>query len=297
MRAVIENMDEGVSVCDKDGNLVFMNDTYANRMNHDKLSYPIPYEKWSQYMEIYEENGRSQIKLEDFPLLRVLRGEELKQQVIVLKPIGKPIQYISVNGKIITSKYGEKIGGLVVLSDITEQKQAEEKIRHMAYHDKLTGLPNLRFFKEKIDDYLAVGTQNKESDFFAVMFIDLDGFKNVNDQFGHDIGDLLLIDVSRRITSCLSESDIASRIGGDEFTILLPKVKSEEDAIVIANSIIDVVGSPYELQGNQIHVTTSIGISYSTYNKIDRRAIIKNADIAMYPAKQKMVKSMLVIRE
>ena len=297
MRAVIENMDEGVSVCDKDGNLVFMNDTYANRMNHDKLSYPIPYEKWSQYMEIYEENGRSQIKLEDFPLLRVLRGEELKQQVIVLKPIGKPIQYISVNGKIITSKYGEKIGGLVVLSDITEQKQAEEKIRHMAYHDKLTGLPNLRFFKEKIDDYLAVGTQNKESDLFAVMFIDLDGFKNANDQFGHDIGDLLLIDVSRRITSCLSESDIASRIGGDEFTILLPKVKSEEDAIVIANSIIDVVGSPYELQGNQIHVTTSIGISYSTYNKIDRRAIIKNADIAMYSAKQKGKNQCYVIRE
>ena len=107
--------------------------------------------------------------------------------------------------------------------------------------------------------------------------------------FGHDIGDLLLIEVSKRITSCLSESDIASRIGGDEFTILLPKIKSEEDAIVIANSIIDVVGSPYELQGNQIHVTTSIGISYSTYNKIDRRAIIKNADIAMYTAKQKMV--------
>ena len=78
LRAVIENMDEGVSVCDKDGNLVFMNDTYANRMNHDKLSYPIPYEKWSQYMEIYEENGKSQIKLEDFPLLRVLRGEEVK---------------------------------------------------------------------------------------------------------------------------------------------------------------------------------------------------------------------------
>jgi PAS domain-containing protein len=125
LRAMIENMDEGVSVCDNDGNLVFMNDTYAHRMNHDKPSYPIPYEKWSQYMEIYEENGKSQIKLEDFPLLRVLKGEELKQQVIVLKPIGKPIQYISVNGKRITSKYGEKIGALVVLSDITEQKQAE----------------------------------------------------------------------------------------------------------------------------------------------------------------------------
>jgi diguanylate cyclase (GGDEF)-like protein len=152
----------------------------------------------------------------------------------------------------------------------------------MAYHDKLTGLPNLRFFKEKIDDYLAVGTQNQENDLFAVMFIDLDGFKNVNDHFGHDIGDLLLIDVSKRITSCLGEGDIASRIGGDEFTILLPKIKSEEDAIAIANSIIDVVGSPYELQGNQIHVITSIGISYSTYNRIDRRAIIKNADSHMH---------------
>ena len=287
MNAVIENMDEGISVCDKDGNLVFMNDTYAHRMNHIKLSYPIPYEEWAQYMEIYEENGQSQIKIEDFPLMRVLRGEEVKQQVIVVKPPGKPIQYISVNGKEIKSKHGEKIGALVVLHDITEQRQAEEKIKHMAYHDKLTGLPNLRFFKDKLDYFLVEGTKSQANDLFAIMFIDLDGFKNVNDDYGHDIGDLLLIEVSKRITSCLSENDVASRIGGDEFTVMLPKINSEEDATTIAKNIIDIVGSPYNLQGNEIHVTTSIGVAYSTYNRINRRAIIKNADIAMYSAKQK----------
>lgn len=228
LRAVIENMDEGVSVCDKDGNLVFMNETYAHRMNHDKLSYPIPYEEWGQYMEVYEENGKSQIKPEDFPLIRVLRGEEVKQQVIVVKTTGKPIQYVSVNGKKITSKYDEQIGALVVIRDITEQKQAEERIKHMAYHDKLTGLPNLRFFKEKVDHFITEGIKNQGNALFTVMFIDLDGFKNVNDYFGHDIGDLLLIEVSKRITSCLRENDIVSRIGGDEFTIMLPKINSVE---------------------------------------------------------------------
>jgi diguanylate cyclase (GGDEF)-like protein len=288
LRAVIENMDEGVSVCDKDGNLVFLNNTSSQRINQDSLPFPIPYEQWSRYWDFYEDNGEKKVnpKDENLPLLRALRGETVKHQELVFKPIGKPMQFLSFNGKQIASKSGEILGALVVVHDITEKKQTEEKIKYMAYHDNLTGLPNLRFFKDKVTFLLAEGDQNNNSTLFAIMFLDLDGFKAVNDHFGHDVGDLLLKGVSQRITDCLRESDIASRIGGDKFTILIPEIETEEDAIVIANSIIEEVGSPYDIQGSKLQVTTSIGITFLPHDGTDRRTLLKNADIAMYTAKK-----------
>lgn len=284
LRAVIENMDEGVYVCDKDGNLVFFNDVPSAPLKHSTLSLPIPFKYWSNHTEFYE--GKVKVKVEDLPLLRALRGEEVKHQELAIKSNGEPIQYLSVNGKQIISKSGEVLGALVVLHDITERKQSEEKVKHMAYHDNLTGLPNLRFFKEKIDQYLAEGKQRKSSELFAIMFLDLDGFKFINDNFGHDVGDLLLKEVGQRITHCLRKNDLVARIGGDEFTILLPGLKTENEAISIANTIIDMVASPYEIKGNKLHVTTSIGINFSSHHDTDRRILMKNADIAMYKAKK-----------
>lgn len=286
LRAVVENMDEAVYVCDKDGNLVFVNDTSFQSINQDSLSFPIPSEQWSRYIDIFEENGKTRMNLENFPLLRVLRGEEVKHQELVTKLSGKPAQFVSVNGKRMISKSGEILGALIVLHDITEQKHTEQRIKYMAYHDNLTGLPNVRFFKETVDRLLDEGKLNNHHDLFALMFLDLDGFKAVNDHYGHDVGDLLLMEVTYRITACLRESDVAARIGGDEFTILLPKIKTEEDAFAIANSIIKEVGSLYDIKGNRIQVTTSIGIAFSTHDGTDRRTLMKNADIAMYTAKQ-----------
>lgn len=286
LRAVVENMDEGIAVCDKDGNLVFANDTYSLQLIQQKSpSFPILNEKWIHYWDFYEEDGKAKINLEDLPLLKALRGEKVRHQVIVSKPIGKPMHYHSVNGKQLTGKSGEIIGALVVIHDITEKKESEEKMKYMAFHDNLTGLPNLRYFKDKVSNFLDERQQNNNKDLLAVMFLDLDGFKNINDNFGHDVGDLLLIEASQRITACMRENDFAARIGGDEFTIILPEIKTEDDAIAIANTLNEKVGFPYDIQGNRLNVTTSIGIAFSPEDGKDRRTLMKNADIAMYTAK------------
>lgn len=286
LRAVIENMDEGVAVCDKDGNLVYVNDTSSQRIiKQDLPSFPIPYKKWKLYWDFYESDGKTKLNLEDLPLLRALRGEPVKNQELVSKPSGKPMQFLSVNGKQILSKSGEIIGALIVTHDMTEQKQTEEKIKYLAYHDHLTGLPNRRLFKDKVNYLLENRKQTNNSELFAVMFLDLDGFKAINDHFGHDVGDLLLKEVSQRITACLRKSEIAARIGGDEFSILIPEIKAEDDAIAMATTIIEAVGYPYHIQGNRLQVTTSIGISFSPHDETDRRTLMKNADFAMYTAK------------
>lgn len=291
-------MDEGVAVCDKDGNLVFVNDTASLRtINHKLHKSPIPYEQWSLFWEIYESDGKTQMNVDDLPLLRALRGERVTNQKLVSKQSGRSMQFLSINGKQIKSKSGEIIGALVVIHDITEQKQIEENIKYMAFHDHLTGLPNLRFFKDKAAYFLAEGKQDNPACKLAVMFLDLDGFKAINDNFGHDVGDLLLKEVSQRITACLRKNDIAVRIGGDEFTILITEIKTEDDAITIANSIIEAVGSPYNIQGNRLQVTTSIGITFSPQDGTDRRTLMKNADIAMYTAKKNGKNQYCVFRD
>jgi diguanylate cyclase (GGDEF)-like protein len=156
----------------------------------------------------------------------------------------------------------------------------------MAYHDALTGLPNLRFFKEKLTDFLEKEKLEDDSNMLSVMFLDLDGFKAVYDQFGHDVGDLLLQEVCKRISSCLKDHDIAARIGGDEFTVLMPELKTKEDAILMANTIIKEVGAPYEIQGRKVLVTTSIGISFSPQDGTTKSTLMRNADLAMYRAKK-----------
>jgi diguanylate cyclase (GGDEF)-like protein len=248
-------------------------------------TFPISYKEWPLYWDLYESDGKSTIKLENIPLLKALRGEDVTNQELISKRSGNPSQYLSINGKQIKSKSGEVIGALIVLHDITDQKKSEEKIKHMAYHDALTGLPNLRFFKEKLTDFLEKENFVDDSNMLSVMFLDLDGFKAVNDQFGHDIGDLLLQEVCKRISSCLKDHDIAARIGGDEFTVLLPELKTQEDAILMANTIIEKIRETYEFKGKKVQVTTSIGISFSPQDGTTKSTLMRNADSAMYRAK------------
>lgn len=286
LHAVIENMYEGIAVCDSKGNLVFFKNTSTRSHSDPNLpSYPIPPEKWEKYWTLYQMDG-ARIKFEDFPLVKALRGKEVKNQQLILKHDGECFEYLSVNGKQIIGESGEILGALIVVHDITEQKQTEEKMRYMAFHDSLTGLPNLRYFKDKVSQYVDIEKGENNEPLISIMFLDLDKFKTINDVFGHFIGDQLLKEVCKRITSCLKENDIAARIGGDEFIILLPNIKTEEEVIHLAQKIIDKVSTPYQLQGINLEVTTSIGISFFPKDGLDGRTLIKHADLAMYNAKR-----------
>lgn len=167
--------------------------------------------------------------------------------------------------------------------DITERKKAEDLIRKMAYHDALTGLPNRKLFEERLAKELQRAEQNNEM--LAVMFMDLDGFKLVNDTHGHDVGDQLLCEVAQRLSSLMKENDTASRLGGDEFTILLTSLQHPDDAVTIAQNIHHIFSKPIVIVGKEFYVQTSIGISVYPINGSDSKMLLKAADEAMYQAK------------
>jgi diguanylate cyclase (GGDEF)-like protein/PAS domain S-box-containing protein len=176
-------------------------------------------------------------------------------------------------------------GGMVcVVRDITERTYAEEQIKHLAYHDALTNLPNRLLFKDRVT--VALSHAHREDSRLAVLFLDLDRFKVINDSLGHNIGDQLLQAVAARVTACVRESDTVARLGGDEFTVLLPRLHRSDDAAPIAAKIIEAVRYPFHIEGREFFITTSIGISLFPEDGTDAESLIKNADTAMYQAKE-----------
>ena len=169
--------------------------------------------------------------------------------------------------------------------EIADRKKAEEAIKHMAHHDALTGLPNRRLFNERIS--LEISRSQRNNQKIGVMLFDLDHLKKVNDSFGHSVGDLLLQAVAQRLLGLLRKSDTVARMGGDEFLLILPEMKDSKDAILTAERILSALSTPFLLEGNQINITTSIGIVFFPDDGTDVDDLIKKADIAMYKAKEK----------
>jgi diguanylate cyclase (GGDEF)-like protein len=176
-------------------------------------------------------------------------------------------------------------GGLVaVVRDITERTYAEEQIKHLAYHDALTGLPNRLLFKDRVTVALSHAQRNNSR--LAVLFLDLDRFKVINDSLGHNVGDQLLQEVAARVQACLRDSDTVARLGGDEFTILLPNLIASDDAAPVAQKILDSIRAPFHIEERELFTSTSIGISLYPEDAADAETLIKNADTAMYQAKE-----------
>jgi len=171
-----------------------------------------------------------------------------------------------------------------VFEDITERRKMEDDIRHLAYHDALTGLSKRVVLMDHIEFAITQAHRNKQM--FAVLFLDLDLFKHINDAYGHETGDQLLREVALRLRICVRESDTVSRIGGDEFSILLSEIRHAEDAARIAEKVISCMQEPFVIGGYELHTSASIGISTYPADSIRPEMLLKCADIAMYHAKE-----------
>lgn len=184
----------------------------------------------------------------------------------------------------VKNSHNEIINYIAVFSDITKRKEDEAHIEHLAHYDSLTHLPNRALFADRLKHALVTGTRNKTKT--ALLFLDLDKFKYVNDTMGHVAGDMLLQSVADRLISCRRESDTICRQGGDEFMILLPEVGGAEDAETVARKIISAMEAPHLISEKELVITFSIGISICPDDATDDEMMIKHADDAMYLAKE-----------
>ncbi|MBW4662742.1 MAG: EAL domain-containing protein [Chroococcus sp. CMT-3BRIN-NPC107] len=186
--------------------------------------------------------------------------------------------------QLIFNNDGEPIELRMICRDITEIKQVEEQLRQNAFYDSLTGLPNRVLFIERLEQAIGHNQRHKEH-LFAVLFLDLDRFKVVNDSLGHLMGDRLLIELARRLKLCLRQSDTVARIGGDEFTILLADIKDSSDAVRVVERIQEQLQLPFTLNANEVFTSVSIGITLSNTGYNYAEDVLRDADIAMYRAK------------
>lgn len=192
------------------------------------------------------------------------------------------IVWLSINR--VYDSQNRPIHYVAVFSDISARKATEEQMSYLAHYDALTELPNRTLFTDRLQQALTQAKRDKAH--LALVYLDLDNFKPVNDTFGHHIGDLLLKEVAKRLQECKRESDTVSRIGGDEFIMLLPTIETELDAIVVADKILHALSQRFELDGHSLQLSTSIGIATYPEHGSDEKLLIKHADIAMYHAKK-----------
>ena len=184
----------------------------------------------------------------------------------------------------IHDREGKAAGAVIVFRDVSAARAMALQMTHSAEHDFLTGLPNRMLLNDRVNQAIAFGRRHMKK--VAVLFLDLDGFKHVNDSLGHPIGDRLLQSVARRLVDCVRGADTVSRQGGDEFVVLLSEMQQSEDAAITAKRMLQAVAEPHCIDRHDLHITTSIGVSVYPEDGQDAETLIKNADTAMYQAKE-----------
>ena len=195
-------------------------------------------------------------------------------------------RWVLTRGLAVRDDQGKAVRMAGSQSDITKRKAAEDRLQHDAFHDALTDLPNRALLMDRLSQ--AVGRTKRRADSrFAVLFIDIDGFKFVNDSLGHNMGDQLLIAISRRLEACIRDGDTVARLGGDEFIVLMQDVASTEDVLSLADRILEAMQTPFLLDDHELVMTASIGIAFCGANDESAEELVRNADIALYQAKSR----------
>jgi len=271
-RSLIENSLVGVYIM-QDGKLVYVNPRLCEMSGYkreDLLGLNVSDFIYPEDLPLVNENMHKRFNDEAGTMKYEYRAIRKDKSVITFELYGSKIVY---EGR-------DAIIGTVI--DITERKNTEKMIKHMAYHDQLTDLPNRYLLREQLNEAIMASKQNNCR--FALLFLDLDRFKAINDTMGHEVGDQVLIEIAERLKDSVGEKDIISRYGGDEFSVLLPE-SGEQRASQIASKILTKLSLPLTFEHHEILITPSIGISLFPYHGENSDRLLKNADLAMYHAK------------
>lgn len=278
-RGLFENAIEGIFQAAPDGSITDANPALARI-----FGYASPAEFMAalndENVTLFEEDGRDR----EFRTLLLAQGEVLDFESQVCRKDDRII-WISQNARAVRDEAGRVLFYEGSVEDVTARREAQDRLVHQAYHDPLTGLPNRTLFLDHLG--MAMRRRERRKDYiFAVLYLDLDRFKVINDSLGHAIGDQLLTTVAERLGVCVREVDTVARFGGDEFAVLLEDLVAPREAIKIARRILDDIGRPYELSGYEVRTSASIGIVLTTEGYETPELILRDADTAMYKAKE-----------
>jgi diguanylate cyclase (GGDEF)-like protein/PAS domain S-box-containing protein len=276
-RTILEEIQDNYFETDLAGNFIFVNDSMSRAMGYSKE------ELIGMNYQVLAAKEDVEVIYRDFS--RVFRtGETMK---------GLSYKFVQRNGTVgfgelsvsaIKDESGKVIAFRGIARDVAERKRLERELNDMATHDFLTGLPNRLLLQDRLNVALAGAGRNRTK--LAVMMLDLDRFKVVNDTFGHTIGDKVLRAAGERLVALVRKSDTVARVGGDEFLVLLPKITRVEDSVRVAHKILGAFRKPFILNDYKIRITTSVGIAIYPEDGEDVEALMRNADIAMYWVKE-----------
>lgn len=278
-RTVLEAAPDPVVVYDEDGQVTYLNPAFSRIFGwtldecQSRDIELIPVEHLSENRLIHR-------KIREGETISGIETTRLTRQ-------GNSVE-VSISGAGFFDQHGNLQGSVITIQDITERKKTEEEIRFIAYHDALTGLENRKSFYMRLEDQIlgAYGKKRRIGDKWALMFLDLDKFKYVNDTLGHDVGDELLKVIAERLQKCVRKTDHVFRLGGDEFTVLVNNLTTDSDAARIAQKIRRSIARPCIIKEHEIYITVSIGISVYPTDGKEVETLVKNSDMAMYAAKE-----------
>jgi len=281
--SMLRNINDGVVVVDRDGHVLDINPAARSILGLGPRMQPDA--TWAQMFCCINEHGENYRNSADLPLARARSGEKFANQVAVFRVPEQPDTILSLNGQGLFDGNRELIGGLVTFRDITDIAKKTSELVRLAQYDELTNLPNRSLFTENLAR--AIGRSQRKSSPLAVLFIDLDRFKSVNDTLGHDTGDALLRQVAGRLRKNLRIGDFSGRWGGDEFVVCLEDFGESGNAAAAAQKLLLVLSEKYEIGNSEVYATPSIGIAIYPDSGEAADRLIKAADLAMYEAKKR----------
>ena len=274
--SVFDNTSEGVLVADENSNIISVNQAFTDITGYQAL------EAVGEKTSLLKSDRHDAAFYRDMWATLLERGR-WQGEIWNRRKNGEAyLEWLTINR--IPAEHDFPVNYVAVFHDITEQRRKDERIRHLAFHDALTGLPNRALFQDRLQH--AVARAQREGSRLSVTFIDLDGFKAVNDGLGHDVGDLLLMEVADRIRSRLRRDvDTVARLGGDEFVVLMEDLRDADACACLAGEIIADIARPMELKGHTVRVGASMGMAFFPDDGRDALELMKRADTAMYAAK------------